>query len=683
MKIYKLTGWLILYLIACNMAMAQAPKTVIKGTVLDDDGEPAISVVIRDKDENGEVYGITDLEGKFSIKTDPTATLHFSGLTYQPKTVKLKGKTNINVVIGFESQTLDEVVITAKRVIDKFVPEQTDIEIIGNQCIIRPKVKIPKQIFKPDSRIIVQSVLVNNTRDTEHLFRPAVVTGRRYAIALDRILEFDLSRDPLSPYYQKSQTVDGNEVISYTDSLYMEHPDDDFRCDIFMYLVKYQKVSYKDTVVIAKGTVNPMRFFTYRSGASHLTENRYLPKPEKQQRGDKGEAKLGFLINSPDIDDKDLNNAKELEKIRMKLMEIENDPSAEFQSFSITGIASPEGPYQSNLKLAQKRTAGALNRIFGFMRPSTVAAIKGNTTTNAEVASWEEVIRLMQKDSLPVRSIQNILTQYANDKDAQFRQINRLPEYLQTIKPLYLPVLRRVEYSFNYSVMRFLTDGEIQELYKKDYRLLTMYEFWRMYVKAPDNKEREQICRQALTLYPEYMYLANELATLLIGQDKADSGLLKPFVNEQAPAEILCNQVMMLLKERNFDEAYALTDWLPDNENTRDIKLIAKAYNGNYEEAYERFAKEGGTNEVVLLLSMKKNEEAWEKVQELPDDALSDYLRATCANRLEKVTEAYAYIKRALAKDPSLKNIAYIDGDVVDLVQQLDEDKKEGKHEKV
>ena len=41
------------------------------------------------------------------------------------------------------------------------------------------------------------------------------------------------------------------------------------------------------------------------------------------------------------------------------------------------------------------------------------------------------------------------------------------------------------------------------------------------------------------------------------------------------------------------------------------------------------------------------------------------------------MSEAYAFIKRARNEDPSLKEIAQIDGDVTDLLQQLEDEKKE------
>ena len=596
---------------------------------------------------------------------------------YESKIVMAQGKTTINVVISYEASMIDEVVITAKKVVDKLLPEPTDIEIVGNQYIIHPKVKIPKEMYKPNTRIVVQPMLVNITRKTQSLFRPAVVTGKEYAITLERMMEFDLSRDPLAAFQEKTQKIDKNEVIAYVDSLYMDNPDDECRCDIYMYLVEYKKLAYKDTVVIAKGTVNPMRFFTYQADGMKIRDEKYIPKPQKQQRGDRGEVKLNFLINSATIDEKDPNNQRELEKMRLRLQEIETDPNSEFLSFSVKGVSSPEGPYQSNLKLAQKRTDSTLKRIFGFLNGGTINAIKDSTYTEGVVASWEEVAELMERDSLPTDKLREIINCYPDNMASQYSRILRLPEYRNVILTTYLPRLRRVEYSFNYSVMRLLNDEEIRIMYKQDYKKLVPYEFWRIYLNADNDSTREVICRQALEQYPKFMIMANELAALLIEQKKADSKLLEPFVSRSAPTELLCNQVIALMDERAYNRADSIIDFLPDNDMTQDVRAIVGAYNGHFEDAYERFGTQGGINEVVLLMAMKQNEEAWEKAQELPDEPLSYYLRAACANRLDKVSEAYAFIKRALNEDPSLKEIAQIDGDVTDLLQQLEDEKKE------
>ena len=677
MKLSFKTGVLMVCLCTCLSLYAQDGAVEIKGTVMDDDGLPAMSIVIREKTTEGKVYGVTDLDGNFKIMASPDAVLHFSGLTYAPKTVKLNGRKQVNVVMSFESQQLSEVVITAKRIVQKITPEPTDIEIVGNQYIIRPKVKIPKKLFKPDCRIIVQPTLVNLTRGTERLFSPAVVTGRKYTITLERILEFKLDSDPLHPYYTNSKRMSGYEVISYTDSLYLENPDDECRCDIYMYLVKYTKATYQDTVVIAKGTVNPMRFFESNLAPRRITGEKYLPRPKKQMRGDRGQVNFTFLINSARIDDTDPQNTVELNKMREKLNSIEEDKSAEFTSFSITGISSPEGSYAGNLRLAQKRTQTAKETILKFLSPVTILAIQDSITSDARVESWERVVELMEHDSLPTSGLREILDRYAGNPDTRSFQIVRLPEYRSIIKERYLKLLRRVEYSYNYSVMRLLNDEEIRQMYEKNYKSLAQYEFWRMLVNAQTGQEKEKICRQALELYPDFMFMANELAVLLIEKGEPDASLLEPFADSLAPVELLCNHIIALLHEREYEQANGVAALLPHNKMTEDIHALCKAYGGSYAFAYDYFAPQGGVNEVVLLLALKRNEEAFEKAEELPDNALAYYLRATAANRLEKLTEAFAYLKRAMAENPKYKDIARVDGDLTDLLQQIETEAKE------
>ena len=139
------------------------------------------------------------------------------------------------------------------------------------------------------------------------------------------------------------------------------------------------------------------------------------------------------------------------------------------------------------------------------------------------------------------------------------------------------------------------------------------YEFWRIYLNADNDSTREVICRQALEQYPKFMIMANELAALLIEQKKADSKLLEPFVSRSAPTELLCNQVIALMDERAYNRADSIIDLLPDNDMTQDVRAIVGAYNGHFEDAYERFGTQGGINEVVLLMAMKQNEEAMGK----------------------------------------------------------------------
>ena len=48
------------------------------------------------------------------------------------------------------------------------------------------------------------------------------------------------------------------------------------------------------------------------------------------------------------------------------------------------------------------------------------------------------------------------------------------------------------------------------------------------------------------------------------------------------------------------------------------------------------------------------------------------YIKAVAANRVDEVVLALSYLESAFKKDPSLRDVASVDGDVLDLLQQED-----------
>ncbi len=86
----------------------QQTKTV-SGTVVDQTGMPVIGANVLEK---GTTNGmITDLDGNFSIKVNSNATLVISFIGYVTQEIKVAGKTNFQVTLKEDSETLDEVVV--------------------------------------------------------------------------------------------------------------------------------------------------------------------------------------------------------------------------------------------------------------------------------------------------------------------------------------------------------------------------------------------------------------------------------------------------------------------------------------------------------------------------------------------------------------------------------------------
>lgn len=102
-----------------------------------------------------------------------------------------------------------------------------------------------------------------------------------------------------------------------------------------------------------------------------------------------------------------------------------------------------------------------------------------------------------------------------------------------------------------------------------------------------------------------------------------------------------------------------------------ELYAYTQAFAGNYDAAFNTIAQSGAMNEVIMLLAMKRNKEAWEKAKKLNSGTAKEYyVKAIAANRLDMLGDALMYIETALKMDPSLLETAKIDGDVIDLLPE-------------
>jgi tetratricopeptide (TPR) repeat protein len=503
------------------------------------------------------------------------------------------------------------------------------------------------------------------------LMRPVVFDGDTYNTTQNRMYDYDMDKDPLHDYIRvKTTSSRKGDIIAYHDSIYIEYLQHDYRADVHLAMENYRNIIYRDSFSIARGTVNPLRFLEYKFSAFSLTDEKYLPKPVMQLRDTKGEVNLTFLVGKADLDDKNPQNQVELNRLNQELRGIETNPDASLKSFHITGVASPDGSYATNLRLAKLRTDKALERILAQLDPETRKLLE--VKSDASVASWKEVAELLKKNSKPelAKEVEDLIKQYAATPYRLNGVLKSKPFYKE-LAATYLPKLRKVQYTYGYSIFRSLTDDEIRELYRKNPKQLTRFEYYRMITTAKTPDEREKYCREALELYDNFTYAANELAVATIQKDTPDSRILEPFVSKSAPAELLSNQAIALLHEGKYTKADSVLTLVPEEAVSEDLQAIVQALAGYYNDAFEKVAATSPFNEVVMLLAMKKNQEAWDKISTMDvETAREYYIKAIAANRLEKIGDAIMSIEKALELDPSLLEVAKVDGDIIDLLPE-------------
>ena len=94
-----------------SMALQQATRKTITGTVTDAHGDPLIGVSIRIKNAQGGT--ITDIDGKFTIQAPENATIDVSYVGYVTKSIKINSATPLTIVLEEDKKQLSEVVVTA------------------------------------------------------------------------------------------------------------------------------------------------------------------------------------------------------------------------------------------------------------------------------------------------------------------------------------------------------------------------------------------------------------------------------------------------------------------------------------------------------------------------------------------------------------------------------------------
>lgn len=659
-------------------ALAQSEIIRVTGKVVDSKkGEPLGFVNVTDM-ETKRLVAQTNVDGRFSVNVHANTTLRFSMIGAEVMSVKLRGRDSLMVQMIMTDVALGTVETVAKRVVNRVIVEPTPMEIVGNTVYFKNVVGVPSKMFGHNRRLVAQRVFKNKTRKQTVIMRPLVYDAVEYNQTQDRLYSFDMKGkdgDPLAPFVLikndtlRDKKVDHRDSFMYMDSLYVKNPDDDFQAVTLLAIEDYNRIVFRDTLVTSKGKINPMRWLDYSFGASEITDEALYPKAIPQLRDSRGNIDLRFPIGKAAFDPEEAHNAAEISKLKAQIQDIAATRDATVQALSINGTSSPDGRYASNLALARRRMEYAISYFRSQMPEKLRSGMK--FSSNASVAPWSEVAKLLRADSLEEEAdkVEAVMKLYKGDAVSQ--KMKRLPFYSKLLLNKYLPMLRSVGYTMSYSIYRNLTLDEIKDLYKKDYRKLSDYEFFKLYRSEENDAQREKYLRQALEVSPSFMIAANDLAALLIKHNKPDADVLRKFAGEKAPEVVNRNQMVALLANHEYQAADSLAAYVPATAENRLLLAVSGAFMGDYEANYDAIAPTGLRNEVVLLLAMKKNDVALEKSKMLTDDdAVTHYIKAICLHRSNDTNiaaEANRELKKALELDPELIEIAEGDADLNEL----------------
>lgn len=264
-----------------------------------------------------------------------------------------------------------------------------------------------------------------------------------------------------------------------------------------------------------------------------------------------GRAYVNFPVNRTEIYPDYLNNPLELRKITNSIDTVRDNKDATIESITLTGYASPEGPYANNVRLAKGRTEAVrryVSLLYDFA-PSVYA-------TASVPEDWAGLRESIEKSALPMRSrmLEFIDSDYPIEKrNDRFRQLFPA-DYDWLLKNVY-PWLRHTDYLIKYTVRHYSDVEEIKKVIGTRPQNLSLDEFYLLAQSYPvGSPEYNEVFEVAVRMYPaEPVANLNAANSALSRGDMANAERYLLKAGESADADYA--RGMFYAKKKDYDRA--------------------------------------------------------------------------------------------------------------------------------
>ena len=391
------------------------------------------------------------------------------------------------------------------------------------------------------------------------------------------------------------------------------------------------------------------------------------PDSFKQIVAHKQEAQIKFLVNQANLRKSELKSNSVTEFVEMLRKINRESEKLSLKNIEVLGYASPEGSYDFNDRLANKRQDVAAGYVNDQLNKNKM---EGDIDTRYTAEDWDGFQKLVQASNIQDKDvILRVLSMY-KDPEERERQIRNMSAGYRELADGILPELRRSRLIINYDVVG-RTDAQIQEQFQADPTQLTAEELLYAATLTNDTKQQEAIYKAAANQYPADYRALNNLAVLAF--NKGDNNTAREMLNKtfnvvtNAPE---ANANLGLLALQNGDVATAenyISKAVGANNLSNVLGALAIA-KGNYAEAARNLAN-ASNNTAGLAEILNKNYATAEVILKSikNKDALTSYLQAITAARQGNNSVAGQFLQQALQLDPSLASYAAKDLELVNV----------------
>jgi tetratricopeptide (TPR) repeat protein len=376
-------------------------------------------------------------------------------------------------------------------------------------------------------------------------------------------------------------------------------------------------------------------------------------------------ADINYQINKSDILSKELK-AEDIALLKEYIKTVNTDPDREFKKTMIQSYASPDGKFDLNEKLSEKRGTTADKFIKKEFSKIEIAKDPSFFEENAVPEDWDGFKTEVEKSSIQDKElILRVLSMYS-DPEVREKEIKNMSSTFDALKTDILPRLRRSKMIVNVDKIG-RTDEQILSQMRSDPKVLSVDEMLYAATLTNDVNEQLKFYQATASNHPKCIRAQNNMGYTYMELGQVDNSI-KAFEAAKAMQnnDVVKNNLGfaslakgdMAKAEEYFNSMTAAT---PESRWGLGVIAITK---GEYDKAVNYFGNDTSYNLALALVlkgDVKKAKTTLDNLKDVGKTGKPAYLKAVVGARLDDRNYMLTNLREAAGFDAKWKNYAKTD----------------------
>lgn len=378
---------------------------------------------------------------------------------------------------------------------------------------------------------------------------------------------------------------------------------------------------------------------------------------DKFQRviNEKYKADILFLINVANLRENQLNSA-DMKAWNEQVAAANADDRREIKELNIESYASPDGPYDFNAKLAEKRETNTKGYLEKKLKKDNITEF-GELTADFTPEDWEGFQELVGKSDIQDKDlILSVLGMYKDPAERE-KEIRNMASVFDVLAKDILPQLRRSKLNAKIKIIG-KSDEEIMNAYNTNPESLSVEELLYAGTLTDDDARQAEIYKTVTRLYPDDYRGYNNLgmAQYRMKDYQAAAGNFNQAA-KRAPEsrEVKVNQALIALLNKDMNTAKSLLGNAGGVPAATSALGYAQLREGNTAAAAAAYRGVESNNAALAQIMNKDYSTASSTIAKIKNpDATTYYLAAILGARTNNSDQVKSNLQKAVQLDSQL-----------------------------